>query len=147
MDTLQIVKIETNRVDACVDLFIDTFSRAPWNDTYESREQVVTFFENHMQNNYFVGYAGILDNEIIVLSIGMKKPWIKGMEYYIDEFCVSINQQGKGVGSAFIALIEKDIKEQGMNGIILNTEKSYPAKRFYEKSGFSVIEDLVILAK
>lgn len=144
---LNIVKLEKDKLDACVDLFIETFSKAPWNDVYESRNQVVTFFENHMDNNYFVGYVGIIDDEVVALSVGMKKPWINGMEYYIDEFCVSTKWQGQGIGSVFISLIEADIKVQGMNGMMLNTEKNYPSRTFYEKNGFSVIEDLIILVK
>ncbi|ADZ84309.1 GNAT family N-acetyltransferase [Cellulosilyticum lentocellum] len=144
---LNIVKLEKDKLDACVDLFIETFSKAPWNDVYESRNQVVTFFENHMDNNYFVGYVGIIDDEVVALSVGMKKPWINGMEYYIDEFCVSTKWQGQGIGSVFISLIEADIKAQGMNGMMLNTEKNYPSRTFYEKNGFSVIEDLIILVK
>ncbi|QEH69796.1 GNAT family N-acetyltransferase [Cellulosilyticum sp. ST5] len=144
---LNIVKLEKDKLDACVDLFIETFSKAPWNDVYESRNQVVTFFENHMDNNYFVGYVGIIDDEVVALSVGMKKPWINGMEYYIDEFCVSTKWQGQGIGSVFISLIEVDIKAQGMNGMMLNTEKNYPSRTFYEKNGFSVIEDLIILVK
>ena len=76
-------------IDSCVDLFIDVFTKEPWNDTYTSREQVVSFFQNHMANNYFVGYVLEEDDRIIALSIGMKKPWINGLEYYIDQFCVS----------------------------------------------------------
>lgn len=144
---LNIVKLEKDKLDACVDLFIETFSKAPWNDVYESRNQVVTFFENHMDNNYFVGYVGIIDDEVVALSVGMKKPWINGMEYYIDEFCVNTKWQGQGIGSVFISLIEADIKAQGMNGMMLNTEKNYPSRTFYEKNGFSVIEDLIILVK
>ncbi len=30
-------------VDECVDLYIDVFSQAPWEDTFKSREQVVSF--------------------------------------------------------------------------------------------------------
>lgn len=147
IEKLKLIKLEASMLDECVDLFIETFSKEPWNDVYESRNQVVTFFENHLRNNYFIGYVGVIDNKVIALSIGMKKPWIKGMEYYIDEFCVKVELQGKGVGSKFIGLIEADIKSQGMNGIILNTEKQYPSRKFYERSGFQVLEDLVILAK
>lgn len=53
----------------------------------------------------------------------MKKPWIEGFEYYIDEFCVGYEMQGRAIGSWFIKAIEEDIKEQGMNAMILNTEK------------------------
>ncbi|MDF2821300.1 MAG: GCN5-related N-acetyltransferase [Clostridiales bacterium] len=142
-----ILKMERNMVEECVDLFIETFTKEPWNDVYKSRQQVVDFFNNHFNNNYFVGYVAMMDDKMIALSIGMKKPWIEGLEYYIDEFCVCYEMQGSGVGSWFIKLIEEDIKKQNMNGIILNTEKNFPSQRFYEKNGFTVIDDLIVMCK
>lgn len=114
---------------------------------YQSKEQVIRFFENHMQNNYFLGYAGLTDTKVIAVSIGMKKPWINGIEYYIDEFCIETTLQGQGIGSNFLASIEADIKLQNMNAIILNTEKHYPSRKLYEKNGFQVFDSLTILAK
>ena len=105
------------------------------------------FFNNHFGNNYFTGYAAMLDDKVVALSIGFKKPWINGIEYYIDEFCVSYEMQGSGIGSCFIREIEKDIEKKGMNAIILNTEAGYPAQKFYEKNGFKVMDGLIILAK
>ena len=147
MDNIKLLKIEEKMFDACVDLYMDTFSKEPWFDVYDSRNQALNFFTNHYNNNYFVGYGGYLNDQLVALSIGMKKPWIKGFEYYIDEFCVSQQLQGKAIGSWFIKAIEDDIKKQGMNAIILNTEKDYPAQKFYEKNGFKVLEDLIFLAK
>lgn len=147
MDTPVLQKINTTMIDECVDLYIDTFTKEPWNDVYESRNQVVNFFLHHLQNNYFVGYAAVLEKKIVALSVGMKKPWINGLEYYIDEFCVSTDMQGKGIGSWFLQAIEKDIADQGMNGIILNTEQDFPSHKFYEKNGFTVLKDLIVLAK
>ena len=134
-------------MNECVDLFIDTFSKEPWNDEFKSRKQVVDFFENHFKNNYFVGYTLKDSNCIVAISIGMKKPWIQGMEYYIDQFCVKHDLQGKGVGSEFLKLIEADIRLQEMNAIILNTEKGFPSEKFYLKNGFDELDELVILAK
>lgn len=55
--------------------------------------------------------------------------------------------QGRAaIGSWFIKAIE-DIKEQGMNAMILNTEKNYPSQKFYEKNGFKTLSDLIILVK
>ena len=85
---MNIVKISREHIKECVDLFIDVFTKAPWNDTYSSREQVVDFFRSYINNNYFVGYILKEQEHIIAMSIGMKKPWISGMEYYIDQFCV-----------------------------------------------------------
>lgn len=134
-------------LDICVDLFIDTFSKEPWNDVYDSRNQVVDFFKNHMNNNYFVGYVLKEEDSIVALSIGMKKPWINGMEYYIDQFCVKVCMQGQGIGSLFMELIQEEIKTQGMNAIILTTDKGFPSEIFNLKNGFNSLDELVVLAK
>ena len=86
--TCKISKMSEKHMDKCVDLFIDVFSRPPWNDNFDSREQVVRFFRSHMQNNYFVGFVLEDQEDIMAMSLGFKKPWINGMEYYIDQFCV-----------------------------------------------------------
>ena len=75
----------------------------------------------------------------------MIKPWIEGLEYYIDEFCVSYASQGKGYGSQFLDLVDADIKKKGLNAIILNTSKNVPAYDFYLKNGFQVDEGLRIM--
>ncbi|WP_041139147.1 GNAT family N-acetyltransferase [Beduini massiliensis] len=146
-DQFNLLPLDDDLLETCVDLFIETFSLAPWNDVYESRDQVAAFFKRHMNNNYFLGYALKLNEEIVALSIGFQKPWIKGMEYYIDEFCVKDTIQHKGIGSQFLALIEADIKDKQLNAILLNTNKGFPAERFYLKNGFEPLADIVVLAK
>jgi GNAT superfamily N-acetyltransferase len=147
VEKIVLLKIEKHMIDECVDLYIETFTKEPWNDVYESREQVEKFFINHLNNNYFVGYSAMLEDKMVALSIGMKKPWIAGLEYYIDEFCVNYEMQGRGIGSWFIKAIEEDIKKQGMNAMILNTERDYPSQKFYEKNGFKPLGELIVLSK
>lgn len=144
---LHLETMTKDSIEECVDLFIDAFSKEPWNDEFQSRKQVVDFFHNHFNNNYFVGYILKEGSCIIAISIGMKKPWLQGMEYYIDQFCVKHDAQCKGIGSAFLRLIEADIKLQEMNAIFLNTEQGYPSEKFYLKNGFHKFDELVILAK
>lgn len=147
MENVEVVKMKESMLEECVNLFIATFSREPWNDVYESKDQVRNFFKNHFANNYFLGYVILIDKKIEGLSLGMKKPWIQGLEYYIDEYCINHKLQGKGLGSRFIKEIEIDLNRNGLNGIILNTEKSLPSYKFYTNNGFEEIEGLVILAK
>lgn len=143
----ELCALSDNYINDCVDLFIETFSVAPWNDVYDSRNQVTAFFKNHMNNNYFVGYVLKSKNDVIALSIGMKKPWINGMEYYIDQFCVKGKLQRQGIGSKFLKMIEENIRLRGMNAIILNTEKGFPSEKFYLKNGFRALDELIVLAK
>ncbi|MDF2544509.1 MAG: GCN5-related N-acetyltransferase [Herbinix sp.] len=147
MSNLVLLELKETMINECVDIFIDTFTKEPWYDVYDSREQVVNFFHNHFNNNYFVGYVASFDRKIVALSIGIKKPWIQGFEYYIDEFCVSYNMQGRGIGSWFIKAIEEDIHQHDMNSIILNTEKDYPSHTFYEQNGFKMINNMIVLCK
>ena len=84
---------------------------------------------------------------MIAISVGMKKPWINGMEYYIDQFCVKTDLQRKGIGSYFLKLIEQEIQTEKMNAIILNTERGFPAENFYLKNGFKSVDDLITFVK
>ena len=144
---MDIIKMSKEHIEECADLFIDVFTKPPWNDTYNSREQVITFFQNYIDNNYFVGYVLKEQTIIIALSIGMKKPWINGMEYYIDQFCVKSDFQGKGIGSYFLRPIEHEIQIEKMNAIMLNTESGFPSENFYRKNGFQLVDGLITLVK
>ncbi|MDU5110963.1 MAG: GNAT family N-acetyltransferase [Clostridium sp.] len=144
---LKVIKLSKEYLEECIDLFIYTFSREPWNDKYDSREQVRGLFTNHMRNNYFLGYIGLIDNKVIALSLGMRKPWIKGMEYYINEFCIGYDFQGRGIGSLFLKNIEELLSNEGVDGMILNTEREFPSCDFYKKNGFKILGDLVVMGK
>ncbi len=135
---MNIFKLSKEHIEECADLFIEVFTKAPWNDTYDSRTQVIDFFQNHMDNDYFVGYGLESQNRMIAASIGMKKPWINGMEYYIDQFYVKTDWQGKGTGSLFLKLIESEIRTEKMNAIILNTAKGFPAENFLPEKRFQI---------
>lgn len=110
---MTISKLSEEYLETCVDLFIEVFTKEPWNDVYESREQVVAFFRSHMDNNYFIGYILAEGDSVIALCLEMKKPWFKGMEYYIDQFCVRPDLQHKGIGTHFLTLIEQEIRRGG----------------------------------
>ena len=55
--------------------------------------------------------------------------------------------QRQGVGSWFLAQVEQQLGAQGIHHFLLNTHRRYAALPFYEKNGFHVLEDLVLLAK
>ena len=53
---MNIIRLSKEHIEECADLFIDVFTKAPWNDTYNSKGQVISYFQNYINNNYFVGY-------------------------------------------------------------------------------------------
>lgn len=144
---MKLKKICKDDIEELVDIYINTFSKEPWYDEFNDRNLVVKFFNNHLNNNYFIGYILLLDNNIIGMSLGMKKPWENGMEYYIDQFLINYEYQNKGYGKYFLKEIEKDLKKLKINGILLNTERDFLSYDFYVKNGFSDFKDLSVLGK
>lgn len=144
---MEFKEFELNMLNECVELFIDTFSRETCNEKFESVEEVRNLFLNHFNNNYFLSYVVTYNNKIIGVSLGYKKPWIGGIEYFIDEFFIAYEYQGSGIGSKFLKYIDKDIKEKGINGRILFTESESPLYKFYRKNGYEELKDLLVLAK
>ncbi|WP_374990800.1 GNAT family N-acetyltransferase [Acinetobacter rudis] len=80
-------------------------------------------------------------------SIGFKKPWNQGIEYYIDEFFIHPDYQGLKVGSRLMQYIEKKCQNEQLNAIILNTERGYPSELFYKNNQFTEHEGLIIMSK
>ena len=118
---------------------MDTFSRPPWNERYESREEVRKYFSNFLGLDNFLGFVGTIGENLVALCVGMRKPWLKGTEYYVDQFCVAHACQRKGIGSLFLHEIEKQLTDREIKGILLNTERNYPAHDFYRKNGFTTL--------
>ena len=135
------------RLEEYVDVFINVFTKEPWNDVYESRGQVEAFFRNYMADNYFLGWALMRGGRCAGLCFGAKKPWLAGIEYWIDQFCVAEEFQRRGVGTLFLALVEKEAERLGLNGIMLATARGFPSEKFYLKNGFLRLDDTVLLVK
>lgn len=144
---MEIQLLEKLHIEACSQLFVEAFSREPWNEQYESDREVIGYFTAFISLDSFLGFVGIESGRVIALCVGMRKPWLKGVEYYIDQFCVAPDFQRRGIGRLFLAGIERRIADLGMKGILLNTERTYPAYGFYRKNGFTEIEGLAVMGK
>lgn len=143
--TTELLKLKSNDLEETIDLFIDTFTRDPWNDVYESRAQVEQFFERSLSNSYSYPFILKYEDKIVGLCLGYFTASLTGFEYYIDQFCISANHQGKKLGSIFIDKIDEALQEKDIEAITLTTSKAYPAAKFYEKNGFKEPKDVLFL--
>ncbi|MBQ2667842.1 MAG: GNAT family N-acetyltransferase [Clostridia bacterium] len=144
---ITVLPITRDLIPACTALYIRTFTLPPWCDEIPSPQPVIDYFENFLKMDTFLGYAAFFDGRLAALSTGMKKPWRKGIEYYIDEFCVDPDLQRQGIGSQFLKTIEADIAARGMCGMVLTTEAAYGSFDFFVKNGFEKLGSLCVLGK
>ena len=61
---------------------------------------------------------------------------------YYDDFSVSRNYRGCGIGTALMEEAEKYCRKLGFSAAVLHVEKANErARRFYDRKGFSVLRD------
>ncbi|MCL1786540.1 MAG: GNAT family N-acetyltransferase [Defluviitaleaceae bacterium] len=145
MSDITVHKFTLDMLDECTNLYMKTYSQAPWHERWDSSHVVSDFYKNHYANNYFIGFVAMKDEKIVGVSVGFAKPYINGMEYYIDDFFVSTDYHRQGIGSKFMTAIKNELLAQNIHAIMLNTERGYPAHKFYESLGFEASEASVIL--
>lgn len=129
-------------------LFLDVFSNEPWFDRWENEQQVSAYIKDLTENNNSLSLVLHDENDqIIGGSLGYIFNWWEGREYFIKEFFISREIQNQGAGSTFLALMNEILRTQEIKHITLMTEKSVPAYQFYQKNGFSVLEDSAYFVK
>ena len=127
--------------------FAAVFTKEPWNDDWSNEEQLHAYVMDLIGNRNSLT-LGLFENDSMVgLSMGEIKHWYEGTEYFIQELCIKTEEQGRGLGTQFLAQIEENIKAKGMVHIFLLTDRNLPAYQFYRKNDFHELENNVALYK
>ena len=128
-------------------LFYDIFTNEPWNDDWSDEQQLHEYITDLIGNRNSLSLGLYEGDELIGLSLGSVMHWYTGTEYYIFEFCIKTEKQGKGAGTAFLKKVEEFAKSKQITHIFLQTERNVPAYEFYQKNGFTELEYHVSLYK
>lgn len=146
MDT-ELRKLDINNIKEIKEFFFDIFTKEPWNDDWSDKNQLHAYIMDLIGNvNSLV--HGLFENGTMVgLSMGSIRHWYSGTEYYIDEFSIKTEEQGRGLGAQLLQAIETFIKRRGMKHIFLQTERNVPAYNFYKKNGYFELENHVAFVK
>jgi aminoglycoside 6'-N-acetyltransferase I len=129
-------RLSMSEIQPIRDVFVGVFSNEPWNDDWSDEGQLMRYLEDIAGNKNSLSLGLYDEGELCGIALGSVIHWYTGTEYYIREFCVSRDYQGKGVGSLFLRKIEECLKADGIRSIILSTDVDTPAYGFYQKNGF-----------
>ena len=133
--------------DEIISLFIDTYKREPWNENWESEiahERIKGFMENNLSGNYCVTNK---DNKIIGVLLGHTNFFVDKKEFFIEEFFIDHDHQGKGIAKKFMEYVENEIKQKGHASMVLLTKKSFPSEKFYTNIDFKTSQSVVLMFK
>lgn len=98
-----------------------------------------------MENSYCLILE---DSDIIVaFALGYFKQYDDLLGYELDEIIVALEYQGKGIGTAFMHMLESDIKEKGASLLQLTAVKDEYHEHFYGKLGYKNVNNFVLKVK
>lgn len=140
-------KIDDCMIDEITALFMDVFTREPWNDKWVSFEDTKAYITDLTGNRNSLGFAYLIDEKICGLSLGYVFNWYSGREYYIKEFCIAADLQAKGHGGIFLGEMEDIMSNDGLCACWLMTDRALPAYKFYCSKGFNDLSQYVLLYK
>lgn len=139
--------LESSQIDEVKKLFRTVFMNEPWNDDWSNEEQLDNYMLDLTGNRNSLSIGLYDGDELIGVSLGSVMHWCTGAEYYIYEFFITTEHQGKGFGTEFIKDIIEYVKHMNVNHIFLQTERELPAYSFYKKAGFKELEGHASLVK
>ncbi len=137
---------DSNDIDSCVEIFIETFRQPPWNEEWEeaiTRQRIAQVFETP----YFHGVIAESAGEVIGFAIGFREPWINGYVFYIKETCIHPSFQRTGTGTALMQFLSSQLQELHVQKIYLLTARGDSAEAFYQKLGFYTSGKMIMMGK
>ena len=143
---LEIREIKNN-IEQIKSFYKAVFTIEPWNDDWSDDNQLQQYITDLTGNANSLTFGLFRGDEMVGLSMGKIMHWYTGTQYYIDEFCIKTSEQGSGLGTHFLNCVVDCIKDRGIKQIYLQTDRTLPAFKFYQKNGFLLLENQVSMVK
>lgn len=92
---IEVRELNINQIEEIKSLFAEIFTNEPWNDDWSDTVQLHAYIMDLIGNQNSLSLGLYDDNQLIGLSLGNIIHWCTGTEYYIFEFCIKTDRQGK----------------------------------------------------
>ena len=139
--------LSAEAVEEIEELFREVFTHEPWNDDWSDAAQLRRYMLDLIANPNSLALGLFVGDDLLGLSLGEVVHWYSGTEYHIREFCIRRDVQGRGLGRAFMALMEPVLGERAIHTVILATDLDKDAYRFYCRNGFRELDQMRFLYK
>lgn len=143
---MTIRKMEQEDISACADILCSVYNNELWQCRW-TKKVAMEYLTDFFEMKKFVGYVLADEKEIIAGIFAHEKVWWNNSEIFVEEMFVKPERQHMGYGLMLIRQIEMYVKEKGLAGITLSTNKYAPAHGFYQKNGFGDCGHVLFMAK
>ncbi|HEX2729130.1 MAG TPA: GNAT family N-acetyltransferase [Rubrobacteraceae bacterium] len=117
-------------------MLVSAFNAEPWNE----RWTLDTARKDMRWTLDAPGALGFvyLEDGIRGFAAGYREQDADRIIFYLSVLCVSPAYQRKGIGSRLMRHLKETLTEMGIRSIYLLTDRGTPAETFYEKNGYKV---------
>ena len=133
-------------LSACADILCNVYNNDLWRCRWE-KNTAEAYLSDFFHMAKFVGFVIELEGEIFGGIFAREKIWWNNSEIFVEEMFVRPDRQGQGHGSQLLKRMEDHVRERGLAGITLSTNRYAPASAFYRKNGFVDCEHVLYMAK
>lgn len=139
-------KFEPSDLEPCTEIFMSVYNNEIWQNCW-SFERAKEYLKDITDFKKFIGFTLLVDNSVKGAILCREKTWWNNNEIFVEEMFVSPELQRQGYGTALLNAVECYIKEKGLAGFTLLTNRYTPAPNFYRKNGFSEGEHVLFMYK
>lgn len=133
-------------IEACADILCSVYNNELWQCRW-NKENAMEYLMDFYCLRKFIGYVIENDKEVVGGIFAHEKVWWNNSEIFLEEMFVKPQLQRQGYGSMLLGKVEDYIKEKGLAGITLSTNKYAPAPNFYRKNDFVDCEHVLFMCK
>ena len=128
-------KLEARDIPASAEILCRAYNNEIWQCRWE-RDTDFRYLEDFFESRKFVGYAAEEDGQLVGALFAREKIRWNNSEVFVEEMFVRPDLQGRRVGTALLAALEKYVRAKGLAGVTLSTNRYAAAPGFYRKNGF-----------
>jgi aminoglycoside 6'-N-acetyltransferase I len=146
VEVKMIRKFEVSDLEPCARILMSVYNNETW-QCFWSFEKAKEYLKDIIDYKNFIGFTLIIDKEVKGEILCREKTWWNNNEVFIEEMFVSPEQQRQGYGTALLNAVECYIKEKGLAGFTLLTNRYTSVPSFYRKNGFCDGEHVLFMYK
>lgn len=133
-------------VEQCVELYIEVFNAAPWNDEWTAATASRRLTDIYRSPG-FLGIACHLDDRLIGCLFGNIEQYYTGPYFSLKEMCVRTDLQRQGIGQQLFEHLYQQLQQDQITSILLFTSKDFFPYTFYQKHGFHEVNGMRMMEK
>ncbi|NLL22367.1 MAG: GNAT family N-acetyltransferase [Tissierellia bacterium] len=133
-----------DEIESYAEIYLLAYEQAPWHEKYDFPD-VMAYIEAFLRDGGRMCFVLREDDEPVGMALGIIVPNPEGNYLRLEDFLIHPQKHREGYGSRMLDLLFDRIESMGIDSILLNTQRNFPAHYFYLHNGFREVESVLLM--